>query len=142
MEFENLITLIKTVSDSNISELEFEHSGARVCLKKNETVYCEIPPVMNGATGDTAQVNIKNVQNDEEKYIKSPLVGRFYVAPSENDSPFVREGDAVKKGQIVAIVEAMKLMNDIESDFDGIIEEVLVENGDTVEYGQKLFRVR
>ena len=81
-------------------------------------------------------------KNDEEKYIKSPLVGRFYVAPSENDAPFVREGDAVKKGQIVAIVEAMKLMNDIESDFDGIIEEVLVENGDTVEYGQKLFRVK
>lgn len=142
MEFENLITLIKTVSDSNISEVEFEHSGAKVCLKKNETVYCEVSKAMNVEKEDYAQTARKNVQDNEEKYIKSPLVGRFYVAPSEEDQPFVCKGDSVKKGQIVAIVEAMKLMNDIESDFDGIIEEVLVENGDTVEYGQKLFRVK
>ena len=73
--------------------------------------------------------------------IKSPLVGRFYVAPTENAEPFVVVGDSVKKGQTVAIVEAMKLMNDIESDFDGVVAEVFVENGESVEYGQPLFRI-
>lgn len=148
MEFENLITLIKTVSDSNISELEFEQNGAKVCLKKNETVYCEVPSVVNMSAGGAVQANTKNLQCDntedtcEGKYIKSPLVGRFYVAPAEDADTFVHVGDSVKKGQVVAIVEAMKLMNDIESEFDGVIEEVLVENGATVEYGQKLFRVK
>lgn len=74
--------------------------------------------------------------------VKSPLVGTFYAAPSEDAPAFVKVGDIVKKGQILAIVEAMKLMNDIESDFDGEIAEILVENGQPVEYGQPLFVIR
>ena len=74
--------------------------------------------------------------------VKSPLVGTFYAAPSEDAQPFVKVGDKVKKGQILAIVEAMKLMNDIESDFDGEITEIYVENGQPVEYGQPLFCIR
>ena len=76
------------------------------------------------------------------KVIKSPLVGTFYAAPAEDAKPFVNVGDEVKKGQVLAIVEAMKLMNEIESDFDGKIVEILVENGDNVEYGQPLFRIQ
>ena len=71
--------------------------------------------------------------------VKSPLVGTFYAAPSEDAPAFVKVGDKVKKGQVLAIVEAMKLMNDIESDFDGEIAEILVENGQPVEYGRPLF---
>ena len=71
--------------------------------------------------------------------VTSPLVGTFYAAPSQ---PYVQVGDKVKKGQVLAIVEAMKLMNEIESDFDGEIAEIYVENGQPVEYGQKLFRIR
>ena len=74
--------------------------------------------------------------------VKSPLVGTFYAAPSEDAPAFVKVGDIVKKGQILAIVEAMKLMNDIESDFDGEVAEILVENGQPVEYGQPLFVIR
>lgn len=74
--------------------------------------------------------------------MKSPLVGTFYAAPSEDADPFVKIGDKVKKGQVLAIVEAMKLMNDIESDFDGEIAEIYVENGQPVEYGQPLFCIR
>lgn len=77
----------------------------------------------------------------EGQLIKSPLVGTFYAAPSEEAAPFVAVGDHVAKGQTVAIVEAMKLMNDIECDFDGVVSEVLVKNGETVEYGQPLFRI-
>ena len=72
----------------------------------------------------------------------SPLVGTFYAAPAEDAEPFVAVGDTVKKGQTLAIVEAMKLMNEIESEYDGVIEEVLVENGRPVEYNQPLFRLR
>jgi acetyl-CoA carboxylase biotin carboxyl carrier protein len=73
--------------------------------------------------------------------VKSPLVGTFYTAPSEDADPFVQVGDQVKSGQTLAIVEAMKLMNEIESEYTGEIKEVLVENGQMVEYGQPLFRI-
>ena len=73
--------------------------------------------------------------------INSPLVGTVYLAPEEGAKPFVQVGDTVKKGQVVAIVEAMKLMNEIESEFDGVVTKVLVENEQTVEYGQPLFEV-
>ena len=73
--------------------------------------------------------------------MESPLVGTFYAAPAEDAEPFVTVGSAVKKGQTLAIVEAMKLMNEIESDYDGTVAEILVENGQPVEYGQPLFRI-
>ena len=75
-------------------------------------------------------------------YITSPLVGTFYAAPSENGEPFVQVGDQVQEGTVLGIVEAMKLMNEIESEVHGVIEEILVENGEPVEYGQPLFLVK
>ncbi len=74
--------------------------------------------------------------------MKSPLVGTFYCAPSEGADPYVKVGDVVKKGQVLGIVEAMKLMNEIESEFDGEVVEILVENEQMVEYGQPLFVIR
>ena len=77
----------------------------------------------------------------EINIVKSPLVGTFSVAPAQDAPPFVQVGDVVKKGQVLAIVEAMKLMNDIESDFDGKIVEIFVSNGESVEFGQPLFAI-
>ena len=74
--------------------------------------------------------------------MKSPLVGVFYEAPSEGAEPYVKTGDSVKKGQVLGIVEAMKLMNEIECEYDGTVVEIPVQNGDTVEYGQTLFVIR
>ena len=74
--------------------------------------------------------------------VKSPLVGTFYNASSPDAEPFAKVGDTVKKGQVLGIIEAMKLMNEIESDFDGVVEAVMVENEQVVEYGQPLFRIR
>lgn len=74
--------------------------------------------------------------------VKSPLVGTFYAAPAEDAEPFVKAGDSVKEGQVLAIVEAMKLMNEIESDFTGTVAEILVENGEAVEFGQPLFVIK
>ena len=74
--------------------------------------------------------------------VTSPLVGTFYAAASPDAEPFVKVGDTVKKGQVLGIIEAMKLMNEIESEYDGVVEAVLVKNEDVVEYGQPLFRIR
>ncbi len=139
MEFENLLTLIKTVSDSSVTGFQYEQDGVKLSIQK------EVVQQVVEYHGDaTAKVVVPEKVQEEESVgnvIKSPLVGRFYVAPTENAEPFVVVGDSVKKGQTVAIVEAMKLMNDIESDFDGVVAEVFVENGESVEYGQPLFRI-
>ena len=150
MEFENLLTLIKTVSDSELTDFDYEENGTRIRLKKKkETV------VVAGASADVptaplaaAQAAIQNSEavadadsEPEGMIVISPLVGTFYAAPAEDAAPFVSVGDLVKKGQTLAIVEAMKLMNEIESDFDGKVAEVYVENGQAVEYGQPLFRI-
>ena len=86
-------------------------------------------------------VSGKKEELPEGKLVKSPLVGTFYAAPSQDAAPYVKVGDPVKKGQVLAIVEAMKLMNEIESDFDGTVAEVYVKNGESVEYGMPLFRI-
>ncbi len=78
----------------------------------------------------------------EGKIVTSPLVGTFYVAPSEGAEPYVQVGDSVKKGQVLAIVEAMKLMNEIECDYDGVVTDILAEDGEPVEYGQPLFCIK
>ena len=137
MEFENLLTLIKTVSDSELTEFAYEENGSSIHLKKKkETV------VVAGNTR-LKESDIVQQKSDEPEgqIVKSPLVGTFYAAPSEDAEPFVSVGDSVKKGQTLAIVEAMKLMNEIESDFDGKVAEIYVENGQAVEYGQPLFRI-
>lgn len=87
-------------------------------------------------------VSAEKSESQTGNVVTSPLVGTFYAAPSQDLPPYVQVGDKVKKGQVLAIVEAMKLMNEIESDFDGEIVEIYVENGQPVEYGQKLFRIR
>ena len=148
MEFENLLTLIKTVSDSELTDFDYEENGTRIRLKKKkETV------VVAGASADVstapiaaAQAAIQNSEavadadsEPEGMIVKSPLVGTFYAAPAEDAAPFVSVGDLVKKGQTLAIVEAMKLMNEIESEFDGTVKEILVENEQMVEFGQPMF---
>lgn len=102
-----------------------------------------------GAGVNTVETAVSAQQEPEQiteekggNIVKSPLVGTFYAAPSEDAQPFVKVGDTVKKGQTLAIVEAMKLMNEIESEFDGVVTEILVENEDNVEYGQPLFRIQ
>ncbi len=154
MEFENLLTLIKAVSDSELTDFAYEENGTSIHLKKKkETVVIagnqpDVPIAglaAAQAVASPATVNAETVQEassePEGMIVKSPLVGTFYAAPSEDADPFVSVGDQVKKGQTLAIVEAMKLMNEIESDFDGKVAEIYVENGQAVEYGQPLFRI-
>lgn len=157
MEFEQLLQLIQAVSDSELTGFKYEADGVSLNLKKEKErivtalsgqmmdVNAAVMSAQNAGiaqavnTGESLSEN--NDQQEQSQLIKSPLVGTFYAAPAEDAAPFVAVGDTVTKGQTVAIVEAMKLMNDIESDFDGTVAEILVENGEMVEYGQPLFRI-
>ena len=97
---------------------------------------------MMAANGEIAAPIPTPAEDKNIHYITSPMVGTFYRAPSPTSPPFVDIGDAVKKGQTLCIVEAMKLMNEIESDVSGVVVDILVENGKPVEYGQKLFAIK
>lgn len=140
MEYRELVELIKTVSDSNIVDFKYEQGDTKIvmCSGEVQTEPAKVKTVVKETTAEPVKTEApKPVGN----VVKSPLVGTFYVAPAEDAEPFVKVGDAVKKGQTLAIVEAMKLMNEIESDFDGVVSEVFVENGKMVEYGQPLFSI-
>ena len=137
MEFENLLTLIKAVSDSELTEFQYEENGTNIRFVKEQPQ--QIPVEVQAVPVPAAVQAVPAVGNG--MLVKSPLVGTFYAAPAEDADPFVSVGDTVKKGQTLAIVEAMKLMNEIESDYDGKIAEICVENGQAVEYGQPLFRI-
>lgn len=93
-------------------------------------------------TGEEAGKNDAAVDIGSDNVVVSPLVGTFYASSSPDAEPFVKVGDHVKKGQVLGIIEAMKLMNEIESEFDGVVEAILVDNEGVVEYGQPLFRIR
>ena len=98
-----------------------------------------LPKMQEVQTSATPQNSVvKEETKVEGNQVTAPLVGTFYAAPSENAEPFVSVGDTVKKGQVIGIVEAMKLMNEVESDYEGTVVDILVENGEMVEYGQPL----
>ena len=146
MEFEKMIELIKTVSDSNLTQFQIEEDGfklsmttdkqSKVVVQKQESVPKEIQSV---AMDEIKPAEQKEIKKAEGNVVKSPLVGTFYSASSPDSAPFVKVGDTVKKGQVLGIVEAMKLMNEIESEFDGVVKEIQIENEQVVEYGQPLF---
>ncbi|OYO88643.1 acetyl-CoA carboxylase biotin carboxyl carrier protein [Lachnotalea glycerini] len=142
MELESIIKLIKAVSESSVTNFEFEEENIKLVLEKN------IATQMISAAPASIQQQIAEQSvcsqsiNEDKKIVKSILVGVFYSASGPEEAPFVKIGDTVKRGQIIGIIEAMKLMNEIECDCDGIVEEILVNDGDMVEYGQPLFRIK
>ena len=141
MEFEQIIRLIETVSASELTSFSLDNEEINIEMKnqKKEQVSVESLPVQTTIvpTGEVVvNETVKPVSGNE---MKSPLVGTFYNAPSPDAEPFVKVGDRVKKGQTLGIIEAMKLMNEIECEYDGVIKEILVDNMDMVEYGQTLF---
>lgn len=147
-----MISLIQTVSDSELTEFFYEENGVKLCLKKKERIAKQKETVnQKESFYDTTPSSKKEVTNvtldiaaekERGKQITSPMVGTFYTAPSEDAEPYVCVGDSVKKGQIVGIVEAMKLMNEIESPYDGVVEEIIAENKEMVGFGQVLIRLR
>jgi oxaloacetate decarboxylase alpha subunit len=148
MEVRDIKELINSVDSSNIAELKLETNGIKLQIKRGTTEQ----KVFNVSDNPTTKVETK-VKNEEavkevvdlpeeNSYaVKSPMVGTFYAAPSPDASPFVQVGDVVKKGQTLCIIEAMKLMNEIEAEVSGKIIKILVDNAEPVEYGQDLFLI-
>ena len=151
MDLRKVKSLIDLVSESDISELEISEGPDKVKIVKSSKPIKETHVgksedhyVMERQTvGNKKDVMPKEHEEatDGSSTILSPMVGTFYRAPSPNSKPFVSVGDEIKEGQTLCVVEAMKLMNEIPSDKTGVIREVLVENGQPVEYGQILFRI-
>jgi acetyl-CoA carboxylase biotin carboxyl carrier protein len=150
MDLRKLKTLIDRVQQSGIAELEITEGeekvrisrgipgGAAQAVPQPGTVYMTSPMTQPAAD---APVAAPPVVEPEGHVIKAPMVGTFYRSSAPAAKPFVELGQAVKAGETVCIIEAMKLLNEIESDCEGVIKEVLVENGQPVEYGQPLFLV-
>jgi acetyl-CoA carboxylase biotin carboxyl carrier protein len=141
MDLRKLKTLIDLVSDSGIAELEITEGEGKVRIVKfsqtqQPVVYAPPPAPVESAAAIVAPPEAPVVQGHQ---VKAPMVGTFYRAPNPNSSPFVELGQSVKEGEPLCIIEAMKLLNEIEADKSGVIKEILVENGEPVEYGQPLF---
>ena len=132
MNLKEIKDIIKVIDGTDISEIEIERSGERLMIKRNLGGPVDKNPVTDKQKGSV-------LEGSELVAVVSPLVGSFYRSPSPDSPPFVEVGSEVRKGDVLCIVESMKLNNEIEVEFDGIVTSVLVENGQPVEYGQSLF---
>jgi len=164
VDVEQLERLLDFMAAHGLEEFEYEHAGLHIRLRKAAAGYAAAGGAPNRAqedqaassspsaagsahttgTGDSASSSSASAAPHAEELhtIKSPIVGTFYAAPGPDAPPFVKVGDAIQEGKVVCIVEAMKLMNEIEADASGDVVRVLVENGQPVEYGQPLFAIR
>ena len=163
MNMDEILTLVQAVSDSKLTSFKLDQGDMHISLKKEKEeakiitvgapgAVAAVPapsaaPVITAAsTGAEAPAAAPEAAESHDiasdKVITSPLVGTFYSSSSPDAESFVKEGDTVKKGQVLGIIEAMKLMNEIESEYDGVIEAILVNNEEVVEYGQPLFRIK
>jgi acetyl-CoA carboxylase biotin carboxyl carrier protein len=154
-KFEEIRELIELVGSSGVSSVEVEHAGSRLRIEGQAPVVVAAPvPVAEGssavasspampATSTTAGSSPSEVEEEAGLHeINSPIVGTFYRSPNPDADPYVKMGDFVERGQTLCIVEAMKLMNEIECDTSGTVVKVMPQNADPVEYGQPLFMIR
>ena len=146
MELKDVKELLKAFDESNSSYLSVEIDNTKIKLKK----YCEQGPVVENATHVVEQMtpahNNDNVDNSPEiqidgEQVLAPLVGVFYAAPSPEEDAYVQVGDIVKKGQVLCLIEAMKMMSEITAPKDGVIKKIFVKNQDVVEFEQPLFLI-
>ena len=149
MNIKQIRELAQIVSENGLSAIEIAEGENRVRIERAVSAPAAIPTVASmpmaapaaPAPAPAAEAEETNVDFNRTREIKSPMVGVFYAAPSPDAKPFVEVGSKVKKGDIVCIVEAMKLMNEITAEFDGEVVDICVHNGDVVEYGQTLFKL-
>lgn len=150
MEYEKIKQLMEDMGNSKLTAIDIDFpDGTKISMKKEEkqvVTVAENISMKNVSTKEIEKVETTE-DNQEEKVeegniVKSPMVGTFYLKPSPNSDPYVQVGQRVKKGDVLCIVEAMKLMNEIESEWDGEIKEILVKDGEPVEYGKPLFVIK
>ena len=147
MNLKEIKELIALMNENNLSEIEMERDGLKICLRKgtngisSEIVRLDLPETKTSPRQAKAAEARTSETDTKAALIKSPMVGTFYRAPSPEALPFVEVGAAVEVGQVVCIIEAMKLMNEIKSEVNGKVVEILAESGDPVEFGQALFTI-
>lgn len=148
IDLNQLRVLLRILEKRNVTEFEFEDEHVRIRLARGggarirQESTAPPPPPAAESFASLPAVSAPSAADEHYAYVTSPFVGTFYRSPSPDAPPFVDLGSSVREGQALCIVEAMKLMNEIESDCRGVIAEILVENGKPVEFGQKLFKVR
>lgn len=151
MDLNIIKKLIKILEASEVTDLEFEENGTRIKLAKKVRVSQAVSYSQNTSTSSMPQTTVSATKSEEKKSadensglheIKSPIVGTFYRAPAPDADSYVQVGDDVSPGTVLCIVEAMKLMNEIESDVSGKIVKILAESGKPVEYNQPLFLIQ
>ncbi len=144
MDLRKLKSIIDLMKEGGLAEIELTEGEDSVRIVNNPSAVASAPtsqtPVLSEETPTSAELSANETKDAET--INSPMVGTFYRAPSPGAKPFVSVGQHVQAGETVCIIEAMKLLNEIEAEFDGVIEKVLVENGAPVEFGQPLFEIR
>ncbi|MGC2048240.1 MAG: acetyl-CoA carboxylase biotin carboxyl carrier protein [Gallionella sp.] len=158
MNIKEIKELIEVVSQHGITDLEVERSGVKVRIRKEgqpvvvssagpaHSTYAfptGYPPAA-APTATSASAPVTPNENEDEGllHVRSPIVGTFYRAPNPDAEPFVKAGDTVEPGRVLCIIEAMKLMNEIEAEVSGEVVKIYVENGEPVEFGQALFGIR
>jgi len=148
IDYKEILKLIDLLEERNLSAFELEIEGFRIKINRgqSQTVISESPVLSAHPTTSDANPSPVEPESTENKnnlhYITSPMVGTFYRAPDPSSPPFVESGESVQKNQTLCIIEAMKLMNEIESDIDGVLEDIYIQNGKPVEYGKKLFAIK
>ena len=140
MDLQQIENLVQIIENSSMLEFSIQEGDTKIKMSRRGTM--GVPGEAAVTVAQTAPAAPLEEDAEDETYITSPIVGTFYSAPSPEAKAFVKVGDRVKAGQTVCILEAMKLMNEIESDFDCEIEAVLASNEQKIEYGQPLFKVK
>jgi acetyl-CoA carboxylase biotin carboxyl carrier protein len=150
IDYEEITKLVSFLEEKNLTQFELEVEGFKIKISRALSVPAapaKVPGPDPSARPEPAQPAAQATPStsealDQFHYITSPMVGTFYRAPNPTSPSFIEIGEEVKKNQTLCIIEAMKLMNEIESDVDGVITEIYVENGKPVEYGQRLFAIQ
>ena len=142
MDEARIRTYAKLMREEDLSGLEITEDGVTVRLERNLSKAVVSVPAQAPVPAPAAQAPAESAAGaDAGSFITSPMVGVAYVAPTEDSDPFVQVGDKVKAGDTLCIVEAMKLMNEIPAEYDGVVAEICIQDGQVVEYGTKLFRI-
>ena len=151
MDINEIRKLVKLVESSRIDELEIQEESLQIRIRKGQNLVAA-PPVQAlpqspahpaDTSGDVREAHVENVGTGDDKTVEilSPMVGTFYRAASPDSEPYIKEGDTIEPGRILCLIEAMKLMNEIEAEISGKIVKILVDNAQPVEYNHPLFLV-
>lgn len=143
MNFKEILELIDVIDKSTLTKFSFKEGDTKIKIEKKTGEVTDIQsPSQNNNVKIKIEDNVENIDKDNFEYIKSPLIGTFYSSPSPDEDAYISVGDKVSKDQVIGIIEVMKVMNEVKCNYDGIVEEILINNNATVEYGQDLVKIK